>query len=256
MTSSPFDLRGKVAIVTGGNGGIGLGMARGLADAGAAIAVVGRNQAKSAAAVEDLARRGVKAIAIATDVTDKAAVTAMVERVASEFGRIDILVNNAGISVRKPPHLLEIEEWNRVIDTNLTSAFLCSKAAYPALKASGSGKVINIGSMMSIFGASFAAAYAASKGGIVQFTRACATAWASDNIQVNAILPGWIDTELTKGAREQVAGLHERVLARTPAARWGAIDDFAGIAVFLASHASDFVTGTAIPVDGGYSVMA
>ncbi len=256
MTSSPFDLRGKVAIVTGGNGGIGLGMARGLADAGAAIAVVGRNQAKSAAAVEDLARRGVKAIAIATDVTDKAAVTAMVERVANELGRIDILVNNAGISVRKPPHLLEIEEWNRVIDTNLTSAFLCSKAAYPALKASGSGKVINIGSMMSIFGASFAAAYAASKGGIVQFTRACATAWASDNIQVNAILPGWIDTELTKGAREQVAGLHERVLARTPAARWGAIDDFAGIAVFLASHASDFVTGTAIPVDGGYSVMA
>jgi 2-deoxy-D-gluconate 3-dehydrogenase len=256
MTSSPFDLRGKVAIVTGGNGGIGLGMARGLADAGAAIAVVGRNQAKSAAAVDDLGRRGVKAIAIVTDVTDKAAVTAMVERVASEFGRIDILVNNAGISVRKPPHLLEIEEWNRVIDTNLTSAFLCSKAAYPALKASGSGKVINIGSMMSIFGASFAAAYAASKGGIVQFTRACATAWASDNIQVNAILPGWIDTDLTKGAREQVAGLHERVLARTPAARWGAIDDFAGIAVFLASHASDFVTGTAIPVDGGYSVMA
>ncbi|WP_027553621.1 SDR family NAD(P)-dependent oxidoreductase [Bradyrhizobium sp. Cp5.3] len=256
MTSSRFDLRGKVAVVTGGNGGIGLGMARGLADAGADIAVVGRNEAKSKAAVEDLKQRGVRAIAVATDVTDKAAIEAMVARVVKELGRIDILINNAGMSIRKPPHELELDEWSKVIDTNLTSAFVCSKAAYPALKASGGGKVINIGSMMSIFGASFAPAYAASKGGIVQFTRACANAWAPDNIQVNAILPGWIDTDLTRGARQQVSGLHERVLARTPAGRWGDINDFAGIAVFLASPASDFVTGTAIPVDGGFSVMA
>ncbi|MCC8939067.1 glucose 1-dehydrogenase [Bradyrhizobium sp. Arg68] len=255
MKNQLFDLSGKVAVVTGGNGGIGLGMAQGMADAGAAIAVVGRNEAKSKAAVEDLRQRGVKAIAVATDVTDPSAVTAMVERVANELGHIDILVNNAGMSIRKPPHELELDEWSKVIDTNLTSAFMCSKAAYPALKASGRGKIINIGSMMSIFGASFAAAYAASKGGIVQYTRACANAWAPDNIQVNAILPGWIDTDLTRGARQQVSGLHDRVLARTPAGRWGAIDDFAGIAVFLASPASDFVTGTAIPVDGGYSVM-
>ena len=256
MRNGQFDLSGRVAIVTGGNGGIGLGMARGLADAGAAVAVVGRNEAKSKAAVEDLAKRCVKAIAVTTDVTDKAAVAAMVARVIDELGRIDILVNNAGISIRKPPHELELDEWNKVIDTNLTSAFICSKLAYPALKASGNGKVINIGSMMSIFGASFATAYAASKGGIVQYTRACANAWAPDNIQVNAILPGWIDTDLTRGARKQVSGLHERVLARTPAGRWGDIDDFAGIAVFLASSASNFVTGTAIPVDGGFSVMA
>jgi 2-deoxy-D-gluconate 3-dehydrogenase len=142
-----------------------------------------------------------------------------------------------------------------VIQTNLTSAFLCSQAVYPAMKAAGGGKIINIGSMMSIFGASFAPAYAASKGGIVQFTRSCAVAWAADNIQANAVLPGWIDTDLTKRARNEIDGLHDRVLARTPAARWGAIGDFAGIAVFLASPASDFVTGTAIPVDGGYSVM-
>ena len=255
MTSGRFDLSGKVAIVTGGNGGIGLGIARGLADAGADIAVVGRNEAKSAAAVTDLKSRGVKVIAVATDVTDKAAVAAMVARVASELGRLDILVNNAGINIRKPPHMLELEEWSSVIDTNLTSAFLCSKAVYPAMKKAGGGKVINIGSMMSIFGASFTPAYAASKGGIVQFTRSCACAWAADNIQANAILPGWIDTDLTKRAREQIDGLHDRVLARTPAARWGAIDDFAGIAVFLASSASDFVTGTAIPVDGGFSIM-
>jgi 2-dehydro-3-deoxy-D-gluconate 5-dehydrogenase len=251
-----FDLKSKVAIVTGGNGGIGLGIARGLADAGADIAVVGRNEAKSKAAAAELAARGVSAIAVVADVTDKTAVAGMVERVTRELGHIDILVNNAGINIRKPPHDLELEEWTRVIDTNLTSAFLCSKAIHPAMKQAGGGKVINIGSMMSLFGASFAPAYAASKGGIVQFTRACACAWAADNIQANAILPGWIDTDLTKRARVEVNGLHERVLSRTPAARWGAIDDFAGIAVFLASSASDFVTGTAIPIDGGYSIMA
>ena len=255
MTTKPFELSGKVAIVTGGNGGIGLGMAQGLADAGAAVAIVGRNEAKSVAAVADFGKRGVKAISVVADVTDKSAVAGMVARVTAEFGRIDILVNNAGINIRKPPQALELAEWDSVIATNLTSAFLCSQAAYPAMKAAGGGKIINIGSMMSIFGASFAPAYAASKGGIVQFTRSCAVAWAVDNIQTNAILPGWIDTDLTKRARVEIDGLHDKVLARTPAARWGAIADFAGIAVFLSSRASDFVTGTAIPVDGGFSIM-
>ena len=255
MTSGLFDLAGKVAIVTGGNGGIGLGMARGLADAGASIAVVGRNEAKSQAAVADLEARGVKAIAVATDVTDKAAVADMVARVSRELGRIDILVNNAGINIRKPPHSLDIEEWHSVIDTNLTSAFLCSKAVHAAMKAVGGGKIINIGSMMSIFGVSFSPAYGPSKGGLVQLTKSLATAWARDNIQVNAVLPGWIDTELTRGARRQVPELHDNVLRRTPAGRWGTLEDMAGVAVFLASAASDFVTGTAIPVDGGYSVL-
>jgi 2-deoxy-D-gluconate 3-dehydrogenase len=255
MKTGPFDLTGKVAIVTGGNGGIGLGMARGLAEAGASVAVVGRNPEKSAGAVADLAQHDSKSISVVADVTDKAAVAAMVERVKGEFGRIDILVNNAGINIRKPPHTLDIAEWDSVIATNLTSAFLCSQAVHPAMKQAGGGKIINIGSMMSIFGASFAPAYAASKGGIVQFTRSCACAWAADNIQANAIRPGWIDTDLTQRARAEIDGLHDRVLARTPAARWGEISDFAGIAVFLASSASDFVTGTAIPVDGGYSIM-
>ena len=255
MKEGLFDLSGRVAIVTGGNGGIGLGMARGLAANGATIAVVGRNEAKSAEAVAELKRDGAKAIAVAADVTDEAAVTAMVTRIRRDLGRIDILVNNAGINIRKPPEQLDIKEWDSVISTNLTSAFLCSRAVHPAMKEVGGGKIINIGSMLSIFGASFAPAYAASKGGIVQLTRSCAVAWAADNIQVNAVLPGWIDTELTQRAREQISGLHERVLARTPAARWGATGDFAGVAIFLASNASDFVTGTAIPVDGGFSVM-
>jgi 2-deoxy-D-gluconate 3-dehydrogenase len=255
MKTGLFDLSGKVAIVTGGNGGIGLGMAHGLAEAGAAVAIVGRNEAKSVAAVTELKQLGARAISVVADVTDKDAVADMVERVGHELGRIDILVNNAGINIRKAPHALDIAEWDSVIKTNLTSAFLCSQAVYPAMKATGRGKIINIGSMMSIFGASFAPAYAASKGGIVQFTRSCAVAWAADNIQCNAVLPGWIDTDLTRRAREQIDGLHDKVLARTPAARWGVTTDFAGIAVFLASSASDFVTGTAIPVDGGFSVM-
>ena len=143
-----------------------------------------------------------------------------------------------------------------VIDTNLTSAFLCSQAAYPHMVRAGGGKIINIGSMMSVLAASYALPYGASKGGIVQLARSLAVAWAKDNIQVNTILPGWVDTELTRNAREQVPGLNERVLARTPAQRWGSPDDFAGVAVFLAAPASNFVTGAVIAVDGGYSVLA
>jgi 2-deoxy-D-gluconate 3-dehydrogenase len=176
MPTTPFDLSGKVAIVTGGNGGIGFGMARGLAAAGAAIAIVGRDEAKSNTAVTELRQSAAKAISVLADVTDEAAVKGMVERVSRELGRIDILVNNAGINIRKPPDALALAEWDSVINTNLTSAFLCSRAAYPAMKDGGGGKIINIGSMMSIFGASFAPAYAASKGGIVQFTRSCAVA--------------------------------------------------------------------------------
>jgi len=250
-----FDLQGKVALVTGGNGGIGLAMAQGLAQAGARIAVVGRNPDKLETAVARLSNEGAEAQGYAVDVCDEVAVAALVAQVVDDFGRLDILVNNAGINIRKQVQDLSLDEWNAVMDTNLTSAFLCSRAAFPHLKKQG-GKVINTGSMTSIFGASFAPAYSASKGGIVQLTRALATAWASDNIQVNAILPGWIDTELTQKARVEVGGLNERILTRTPAGRWGRPQDLAGIAVFLASAGSDFITGTAIPVDGGYSVQA
>src|SRR5262245_36428252 len=252
---SMFDLKGKVAIVTGGNGGIGLGMARGLAGAGARVVVAARNTTKSQAAVNDLHSRGGEATAVEVDVADERSVAGLVETTRQRYGRLDVLVNNAGINIRKPVHELALDEWRRVLDTNLTSAFLCSRAAYPAFKAAGGGKIINIGSMMSLFGASFAPAYGSSKGGIVQLTRSMAVAWARDNIQVNAVLPGWIDTELTRQARQQVAGLHDNVLRRTPAGRWGEIDDMAGVAVFLAGPGSDFVTGTAIPVDGGYSIQ-
>jgi len=255
-SASLFDLRGKVAIVTGGNGGIGLGMARGLANAGARVAVAARNKEKSNGAAHELRALGTDAFAVDVDVADEDSVNAMVGETVARWGRLDILVNNAGINIRKPAHELALDEWRKVLDTNLTSAFLCARSAYPEMKRAGGGKIINVGSILSIFGASFAPVYGASKGGIVQLTKSLAVAWAKENIQVNAVLPGWIDTDLTRHARKEVSGLEERVLARTPAGRWGNIDDLAGIAVFLASAASDFMTGAAIPLDGGYSAMS
>ena len=249
-----FDLKGRVAAVTGGNGGIGLGMALGLAQAGASVLVVGRNASKNSDAIGRLRAAGAKSEALAVDVTEEAAGQAIVDAANAHFGQLDILVNNAGTNLRKQPQEYELAKFRSMIDTNLTSAFICSKAAYAAMRQRG-GKIINIGSMMSIFGASFTAPYAASKGGIVQMSRSMATAWAKDNIQVNAILPGWISTDLTRAAQRDIPSLTDNVVRRTPAGRWGVPSDLAGIAVFLASPASDFITGTAIPVDGGYSVQ-
>jgi 2-deoxy-D-gluconate 3-dehydrogenase len=250
-----FDLTGRVALVTGANSGIGRAMALGLAGAGAAIAVAGRNQEKNTAVADEVAALGVRAEAVQADVRDEVSCRAMVEETVRRLGRLDILINNAGTNIRKAPETYTLDEWREVLETNLTSVFVTSQAAYPHMKRGGRGKIVNIGSMLSIFGAPFAAPYGASKGGVVQLTKGLATSWARDNIQVNAVLPGWIDTPLTTQARIDVDGLHDRVLARTPAARWGVPEDLAGIAVFLASPASDFITGVAIPVDGGYSAQ-
>ena len=250
-----FDLTGKVAIVTGGNRGLGLGMAEGMARAGANIVIAARDEAKSSEAVDHIKSFGVEAEFIAVDVVDEASCHAMVAAAEKRFGQVDILVNNAGINDRKPPQDYSLTEWRKIIDTNLNSVFVCCQAIYPAFKRAGGGKITNIGSMLSIFGASFAVPYGTSKGGVVQMTKGLASAWAADNIQVNAILPGWVDTDLTKNARKQVDGLHDKVVDRTPQGRWGQPEDFQGIAVFLASGGSDFLTGTSIPVDGGFSIQ-
>ena len=253
--SKMFDLTGRVALVTGGNGGIGLGMATGLAKAGATVMIAGRNGTKNDAAVAGLRALGAKAESIAVDVTDPASITAMVEETAKRCGRLDILVNNAGTNIRNRPETYKLEDWHTIINTNLTSGMLASQAAYPYLKAHGCGRVINNGSMLSIFGLPLHVAYGASKGGVVQMTKSTAAAWAADGITVNVILPGWIDTDLTRKARQDMAGLNDNVLARTPSKRWGLPADFEGIAAFLASDAAAFITGVAIPVDGGYSVQ-
>ena len=250
-----FDLSERVAVVTGGNGGIGLGIATGLAGAGARLVIAARNQAKSEAAVAKLAAAGAQAIAVETDVAQERDWKRVVQRTLERFGRIDILVNNAGVLLGKPPESYTLEEWRSIIDINLTGAFIGAQAVFPTMKQQGGGKIINIASLTSTFGSPFNVPYTASKGGILQLTRGLATAWAVHNIQVNAVAPGWIDTELATGVRARVPGFNEKVVARTPAGRWGQPEDFAGVAVFLASRASDYVTGASIPVDGGYSVQ-
>lgn len=250
-----FDLSGRVAVVTGGNGGIGFGIAKGLARAGATVMIIGRDGAKNDAAVAELGTLGWKADAAIADLRAPDDCRRVIDETHRKHGRVDILVNNAGVSVRKAPQDYTLDEWHGVMDTNLTAAFLMSQACYPHFKAQGSGKIINIGSIVSQFGSPFAAAYAASKGGLLQLTKSLCCAWGEDNIQVNAVLPGWINTDLSRSARRLFPELNDKVLGRTPAGRWGEPDDFEGIAVFLASPASDFVNGTGIVIDGGYTTV-
>ncbi len=248
-----FDLTGRVALVTGGNGGIGLGMGKGLAQAGATVVIAARNAAKAKTALAELAALGSKGGFVPVDVRNESSIQTMVDQTAKTHGRLDILINNAGTAIRKRPEEFALADWHEVIDTNLTSVFLCSRAAHPHMVKAGGGKIINIGSIMSLFAAPHATPYAASKGGVVQLSKVLATAWAKDNIQVNAVLPGWVETDLTAGAKAHIPGLNENVIRRTPAGRWATPADLAGTAVFLAAPASDFVTGTAVIVDGGYA---
>ena len=255
MTSKDlFDLKGKVALITGGNGGLGLGMALGLAGAGADIAIAARNPDKTSDAIKQIENIGVRAISIPTDVTQEIAIESMVSLTLQQFGHIDILVNNSGVTMRKEPEDLTGDEWDHVLNVNLRACFLASKTVYPHMRDQGSGKIINIGSMTSIFGGGGSGApYSSSKGGIVQLSKSLAVAWAKDNIQSNAILPGWFTTELTAAIPERQKERYQLISSRIPAGRWGEPDELAGVAVFLASPASDYVTGSVIAVDGGYS---
>jgi len=248
-----FDLTGKVAVVTGGNGGIGLGIAMGLAGAGANIVIAARSVEKTAQALEDIRSLGVEAHGITVDVTQEPAIQRMVTSTIDHMGRLDILVNNSGIAVRAQPQELTAAQWDSVVDVNLRAAFLASKEAYAQMVKAGGGKVINVGSMYSIFGSDWGAPYAASKGGLVQLTKSLAVAWAKDNIQVNAVLPGWIVTDLTRGIQDADPNRYDNISRRIPTGRWGEPSELAGAAVFLASTASDYVTGATLAVDGGYS---
>ena len=255
MTSKDlFDLNGKVALITGGNGGLGLGMALGLAGAGADIAVAARNPDKTSDAIKQIENIGARAISVPTDVTQELEIESMVSLTLQQFGHIDILVNNSGVTMRKEPEDLTGDEWDHVLNVNLRACFLASKTVYPHMRDQGSGKIINIGSMTSIFGGGGSGApYSSSKGGIVQLSKSLAVAWAKDNIQSNAILPGWFTTELTAAIPERQKERYQLISSRIPAGRWGEPDELAGVAVFLASPASDYVTGSVIAVDGGYS---
>lgn len=249
-----FDLTGKAAIVTGGNDGIGRGIALGLAGAGAGVCIAGRNETKNEQVRATIEQAGHSAISVVCDVNVEADIASAIAATEEAFGGLHILVNNAGIAELDAPEHMSDEAWGSVIETNLSSVFKFSRATHPQLVASGGGKIINIGSMYSIFGSPFAASYAASKGGVVQLTRSLAVAWAKDNIQVNAILPGWITTDMTAPIREDMPDLYGSIIARTPAGRFGEPEELAGTAIYLASEASDFVTGQSVAVCGGYSV--
>ena len=248
-----FDLTGRVAVVTGGNGGIGRGIALGLAEAGAAVAVFGRNGEKNRQVLSELRALGVPSLAVQLDVTNRAGLEPALKKVESELGGISVLVNNAGIASLSGGVLNEKpEDWDRVIETQLSAVFLLSKIAARSMVSRNGGKIINIGSMYSFFGSALVPSYSAAKGAIVQLTKSMAIELAPHNIQVNAIAPGWIETDMTVAVRAMP--MNDEIIARTPAGRWGQPEEIAATAVYLASHASDFVTGTTIPVDGGYAI--
>jgi 2-dehydro-3-deoxy-D-gluconate 5-dehydrogenase len=248
MSLAIFSLEGKVALVTGGNSGLGRAMALGLREAGARVVVTGRDSGKNAAAAETFGADCV----LSLDVRDGAAVEAAVATVTSRFGGPDILICCAGQARREPVLEMTRDSWQEAIDTHLTGSFLCAQAAARAMIARGAGKIINVGSMYSIFGSGPSVSYPSAKTGLLGLTRALAFELAPHRIQANLILPGWHVTSLTKRLPGTPAG--DAIVAKTPAGRWGQPDDLVGAAVFLASRASDFVTGVALPVDGGYSI--
>jgi 2-dehydro-3-deoxy-D-gluconate 5-dehydrogenase len=247
-----FDLAGNVAVVTGGNGGIGRGIALGLAEAGAAVAIAARNDEKNRAVVAELEKFGVPTLALGLDVTRRADLRPAMEQVEQRLGPVSILVNNAGIAVSASVLQYAAADWDRVLETNLNSCFLLSQIAGRSMAKRRAGKIINIASEYSRFGSPAVVAYSAAKGGLVQLTKSMAIELAAYNIQVNAIVPGWIESAMTAPVRD--TPLYNEIIMRTPAGRFGMPEECAGAAVFLASHASDFVTGSTVYVDGGYAI--
>lgn len=247
-----FDLGGQVAVVTGGNGGIGLAIALGLAGAGAKVAIWGRNAEKNAVALAALRARSPSAVAQQIDVADRSQLQPALAAVEKDLGPVSILVNNAAVAAFGGVLDLSPEDWDRVIETDLTACFLLAKYAAQSMTKRHAGKIINLASTYSLFGSAFAPSYSAAKGAIMQLTKSLAIELAPHNIQVNAILPGWIDTDLTEPIKDMP--LYQEILTRTPAGRFGTPDECAGAAVFLASAGARFVTGTALVVDGGYAI--
>jgi NAD(P)-dependent dehydrogenase (short-subunit alcohol dehydrogenase family) len=246
-----FDLNGRVAIVTGGSIGLGRQMAEGLAEMGANVVLCARKKERCQEAAGHLARLGVKTLALGCDVKDSAAVQEVIAATLRELGRIDILINNAGVSWGAPVEEMTLEQWNKVIDTNLTGTFLFSQAVGKVMCGQGHGRIINIASVAGLGGASAelqAIGYHASKGGVIAFTKDLACKWAPHNVQVNAIAPGWFPTHMSHWVLEHSK---ESLLAKIPLHRFGSDDDLKGAAVFLASDASAYVTGHVLVVDGG-----
>jgi len=250
MGTDLFDLSGRTALVTGSSRGLGLCLARGLAEAGARVVLNGRDEGRLARAAEALSSRGLEVRTAPFDVADPEAVAAAFDRLEAEGAAVDILVNNAGIQRRGLLEDLDLGDWRAVLETNLTGPFVVARRAVRAMRERGGGKIINICSLMSEVARPSTGNYAAAKGGLRMLTRAMAVEWAPYNVQVNAVGPGYFLTEMTRPLAEDPA-FDAWIRSRTPAGRWGRPEDLVGPVVFLASRASDFVTGHVLYVDGG-----
>jgi len=250
MSSTLFDLGGRTALVTGSARGLGRAIAEGLAQAGARVVINGTTAEGVAKTVAELKAKGIDAIGRAFDVTDEAAVVAAFEAFDAQGVAIDILVNNAGIQLRKPLVDLSVAEWQKVIDTNLTSAFLVGREAGRRMIPRKRGKVVNIGSLMSTAARATVGPYTAAKGGIKMLTQTMVAEWAQHGIQANAIGPGYMLTDMNQALVANEA-FNAWVIGRVPQKRWGNPDELVGAAVFLSSAASDYVNGQIIYVDGG-----
>lgn len=246
-----MSLRGKVAIVTGASRGLGRAMALGLAEAGADVAVVSRTPADLEEVAAEIRELGRACLPVQADVSIRADVERMVKRAMERFARMDILVNNAGTIYRGASEDYPEEEWDRVIHVNLKGAFLCAQAVAQVMIQQGGGKIINTASVMSTIGRATIPAYAASKGGITQLTKTLAVEWAKYNIHVNAIGPGFFRTDLTQALRDDPQR-SAQISSRIPVGRWGVPEDLKGAVVFLASDASEYITGHVLYVDGGF----
>ncbi len=246
-----FDLQGKVVLITGAAGGIGAALSRAYARAGATLVLTDLAGEKLDALASELRGSGTKTGSYALQVEDRAACSAVVAEAVAAFGGVDVLVNCAGVNTRMRPEQYAEDVWDRIIGINLKGSFNMCQAVHAQMQARGKGKIINIGSILALASNAMTAAYSASKGGVLQLTRSLACAWAADGISVNVIQPGWIDTALSRQARVDIPGHAERVVATTPMGRWGEPEDLVGPALFLASAASDFMTGASVVVDGG-----
>jgi len=247
---SRFDLSGRVAIVTGGSKGLGSGMAYALAEQGADIVIVSRNQAEGELVAAKIREMGRKSMALSVDVQDISSINQMVETVTKEFGRIDILINNAGVGITKFALEVTEEEWDKVVDTNLKGVFFCAQAVARVMKEQKYGKIINISSLAGLKGSNAMAPYCASKAGIINLTRALAKEWARYHINVNAIAPGYIKTALNEEELSNES-FRNKLFSALPIQRLGELDDLAGTVVLLASEASAYITGQTIIIDGG-----
>ena len=250
-----FKLTGKRVVITGGTSGIGLATAGAFLDAGAKVVICGRSAERGQDAMNQLEDRG-PVWFVPADAADDAAVTGLARASEGYMGGVDVIVCAAGTNRRGAPQDLSLADWDDVLDSSLRGTFLTARAFYPGLCASGDGRIVTIGSMLSVLANEVTAPYAAAKGGVVQLTRSLAVAWAKDGILANCILPGWVDTPLTQQARKDMPDLDRRVRERTPIGRWAAPEEIAGAILFLTTPAAGFMTGAAVPVDGGYLIRA